>query len=159
MNMFFTKIGQELYDIIGDQENNTVKHAHAKVFAEGGAVYGEDGIKLTEGNPLGDDSLISKIGTSLTKGIGSSLTKSADAYGKSFRDTLSTGHFIHNNFGTFFKGGDPGGTNSAMKAPVQGKAPQSVNPSDFYAQWYMDMRRFAEASELAQRGQTTTRTR
>jgi len=158
MNMFFSKMGTQLYDIIGSAENNTVGHVANQLFGKGyaeGGIVGDEGTKLTDYDPLGTNSLIHKTGTALTKGIGGA----AEAYGKSFREQMTMGHFIHNNFGSFFKASDTGGTNSQIKPPTQGKATAATDPNDFYAKWYDGMRRFAEASEVAGRGQAQVRSR
>lgn len=160
MNMFFTKVGQQLYDIIGSPDNNSVGYAHKQLFAqgfsEGGLVGDESTTHLTDNDPLGVNSMIRTGSKAITKG----LSSAASNYDKSFKEQMTLGHYIHNNFGSFFKGADPGGTNDKMKMPTQTKAaPAAVEPNEFYNSWYMSMRRFAEASEVAQRGQTTVRSR
>ncbi len=154
--MFFTKMGHQLYDIIGSSDNNTVGHVADQVFtkgyASGGIVGDESGTKLTDNDPLGVNSII-KAGT---KGLSSAATN----YDKTFKDQMTLGHFIHNNFGNFFHASDMGGTNKEVKQPVAStKAATAVDPGEYYAKWYMDMRRFAEAGEVAQRGQTQVRSR
>lgn len=148
MNMFFTKVGQQLYDIIGSSENNTVGYAADQIFAtgyaEGGLVGGDD--------PLGVNSLI-KSGM---KGVSTATSN----YDKTFKDQMTMGHFIHNNFGTFFKASDSGGTNKEIKSPIASTKPTTAtDPNDYYARWYDSMRKFAQAAEVAQRGQTTIRSR
>jgi hypothetical protein len=154
MNKFFTSIGQQLYDIIGDKDNNTVGK-FAQGFASGGIVSDESSTKLTDNDPLGVNSIIKQSGDAITK----SFSNAATNYDKTFRDQMTMGHFIHNNFGNFFKATDSGGTNAAIKTPIASKATQATDPADFYAKWYEGMRRFAEASEVASRGQTTVRSR
>src|SRR5678809_321164 len=130
MNMFFNMIGKQLYDLVGDSESNTVGNV-AKGFASGGIVGDESSTTLNDNNPLGINSIIRQEGNALSKG----LSGAVDTYGKSFRDQLTLGHFIHNNFGNFFRGADPGGTNSSMKPPSQGKVSPATDPNDFYSRW------------------------
>lgn len=156
--MFFNKLGTQLYDIIGDPENNTVKHAVNQIFPKGfasGGIVGDEGDRLTDNDPLGVNSLIHKEGNALAKGVSSA----ADAYGSSFKNQMTLGHFIHNNFGSFFKGADPGGTNDKMKQPTPTKPTAATDPNDYYSKWYESMRRFAEAGEVAARGQAQVRSR
>jgi hypothetical protein len=160
MNMFFTKVGQQLYDIIGNSENNTVAHAYNQVFtqgfAEGGIVGDESTTRLTDTDPLGVNSMIRTGSKAITKGLSSASAN----YDKTFREQMTMGHFIHNNFGTFFKGADTGGTNEKMKMPTPNKGPlPATDPEEFYAKWYMGLRRFAEAGEVATRGQAQVRSR
>lgn len=160
MNIFFNKLGSQLYDIIGSPENNTVGYAASQIFskgyASGGVVTDEDGTRLTDSDPIGVNSLIRKAGNSLTKG----LSTAADTYGKSFKDQMTMGHFIHTNFGQFFKGADPGGTNQQIKMPTNSvKATQATDPTEYYSRWYESMRRFAQANEVAAHGQQTVRSR
>lgn len=157
--MFFTKLGHQLYDIIGSPDNNTVAHASTQLFAqgfsEGGIVGDESTTRLTDNDPLGVNSLIRQGSKSLSKGLSNASTN----YDKTFKEQMTMGHFIHNNFGTFFKGADTGGTNTQAKPPTPAKGTTAVDPTEFYARWYNSMRQFAQASEVAQHGQTTVRSR
>jgi hypothetical protein len=155
MNMFFTKLGHQLYDMIGSPENNTVGHVTSVMYSEGGLVSDETGTRLTDNDPLGVNSLIKSGAKSISK----TLTNNANDPNKAFKEQMTNLHYITSNFGHFFKGGDTGGTNDKIKPPVQGKGISATDPNDFYAKWYMSMRRFSEAAEVASRGQTTVRSR
>lgn len=157
--MFFSKLGKELYDIIGSPERNNVGHAADQLFgkgyASGGIVGDESGTKLTDNDPLGVNSSIKQAGNNLTK----SVSNTANNYDRAFKEQMTITHFIHNNFGSFFKPSDTGGTNEKMKTPMPTKSNTAVDPSEFYAKWYNAMRQFAEASEVASRGQTKVQSR
>ena len=158
--MFFTKVGNQLYDLIGSTENNTVgsvaDNIFATGFAEGGLVGDESATRLTDNDPLGVNSMIKQGAKSINK----TLAGKASDPNKTFREHMTNLHYIQSNFGHFFKGADTGGTNQQMKPPTQTKAaPDAATPSEFYARWYDSMRKFAEAGEVAQRGQTTVRSR
>lgn len=158
--MFFTKVGNQLYDIIGSAENNTVGNASSQIFAtgyaEGGLVGDESATRLTDTDPLGVNSMIKQGAKSINK----SFSDKGKDPNKAFREQMTNMHYIQSNFGQFFKGADTGGTNTAPKAPTQTKGvAEAVNPSEFYARWYESLRRFAEAQEVAQRGHQTVRSR
>lgn len=145
----FDTLGNLLNDIVQDSTNNTVGWAHEQLFPKG---FSEGGV-VEEGG-IGD----------YIKGIGSAAksTMSSDK-----NDPLGAG-FYHSpahiaqsmtNLGKFFHVANTNEMNSNRfaKDQDQSKVPAATDPGEFYAKFYMSMRRFAEASEIAQRGQQQVR--
>lgn len=150
MNDLFDSLGNQLYDIIDNHENNNVgwmlkQFALVKGFDEGGVV---------------DDSIESGGGTLgvIGKAVGKTLKQDTSALGGNFVNSPTYLAQHYTQAGKFFTGAEQGNKyTDHFQTPEKTKSPTSENPTDFYARWYNRMREFAEASEVANRGQTTVR--
>jgi hypothetical protein len=146
MNDVFDSLGNILNDMISDPSKNNVGWAYEQLFpvqefAEGG--YVEDYIK----------------------GIGSAAKQTMSSSSRS--DPLGAGFYSSpahvansmTNMGKFFHVSNPTEMNVSRfnKDQDASKSPKSEDPNEFYAKWYMSLRRFAEASEVASRGQAGVR--
>ncbi len=148
---FFDTLGNTLNDIIGSHGNNNVGWAGKQVFgyAEGGEVSTDDF------NP----------GTAL----GSALIAAKQTYGGKQDTSYIGGNFINSpsymmqhfsQLGKFFHGGEPGNLyTNRFKQPEPTKTQAMENPNAYYSQWYERMRNFAQAEEVANRGQPQIRSK
>lgn len=161
----FDRLGDTLNGLIGSHQNNNVKYAHEQVFAGGGfagltcgvsnAVNSDSSLGSLLRNPSGCSSALKIAGAPQTNIFGG-------AEKNYYSSPFAIGAHIQGSFGNFFRGvnADPGSTNKSVGKPQEGKPPpQSETPNDFYARWYNRMRQFAEAEEVAGRGQVQTRSR
>lgn len=154
---FFDKLGTALNGIIGSPENNNVKYAIGEIFpqkfAAGGAV--------TDTGPEGDPLSLNNVFRNTVQAAGKTANDSYNAMGKhsAYNDPYFLTSHIQNAYGRFFSGADTGSTNKPIQQPQQAKPLQSEDPQTFYARWYQRMRNFAEAEEVASRGQTQIRSR
>ncbi len=168
MQAFFDKLQNELADAI-DPENNNVGHFVEQVFgtpkgfAQGGAVSSVDPGIAEEGSALGS---MQKIVNAAQK---STIGANASASGGRFGDSpLGQGFYNsapyiashYTQLGKFFSGADPGSKyTDRYESPQKGQPAQSQNPEDWYAKFYNRLRNFAQATEIAGRGQETVRTK
>lgn len=165
MQAFFDKQQAILADMLEHSQQNHVGHFADQIFgfAKGGLAGGDS---LDTDKTEANDNLLSRIATSAQKSV--TGTDSSVLGGKYGDSPLGAG-FVnspayitqrYSDLGNFFKGGEPGNFyTNRYEQPVKGQSPQSAKPGDFYAQWYEGMRRFAEAKEVADAGQTTVRSR
>lgn len=107
----------------------------------------------------GQDDNASPIKKALTEVQKIAKSESQSPLGTLYGSPLTwTSHIT--NMSQFFKGGTPGNEyTNGFKKPQQNAPLQATDPAQFYAKWFESMRRFAEASEVADRGQTTVRSR
>lgn len=147
----FDRLGETLNDMIGGHGNNSVGWAADQLFAQPQG--------FSEGGVVGDSNDFG----SYVRGIGqaaSSTFKKSDPMGAGFYS--SPAYIAHSmtNLGKFFNVSDPNNMNvhrfNTGDVPA-GRNAKAENPDDFYAKWYMGMRRFAEAAEVASRGQAGIR--
>lgn len=159
---FFDRLGETLNDIIGTHANNNVSHAvdniYPKKFAAGGAVTRDN---VTDNGTLGDPLSTQNIFRSSVDALNKTVNDPYSAGGRhsAYNDPFFLTPHIQNSYGRFFTGADPGSTNKPIQQPQPNKPLQSEDPETFYSRWYQRMRNFAEADEVASRGQTITRTR
>lgn len=158
---FFDTLGNSLNDLIGSHENNHVGHAGTQLFASGGLV-GDNGSLSDPQDGLSLSSVIRDTSRAANAGVFSNSSNPAmgDKITAYNSPLFFTSH-LTSAWGNFFHGPQPspGSTNQPGKQPQGGKAAQSENPTDFYARWYNRMREFAQAEEVADRGQSQIRTR
>lgn len=156
----FDQLGNTLNDLIGSHENNHVGHAGTQLFASGGLVGGDEGISDPQ-EGLGLSSIMRDTARAANQGVfqNSSNPAMGDKITAYNSPLFFTSH-LTSAWGNFFHGPqpNPGGTNTSPQQPGKGKAAQSENPTDFYARWYNRMREFAQAEEVANRGQSQVRT-
>ena len=146
------KLGAELNDIIGSHENNNVGWMYNQIYPKH---FDEGGVATSDTDP----SLMGTLKT-VAKGV-------KDTYGGRQDTSALGGNFVNSptylmqhyyNAGKFFTGAESGNKyTDRYQNPHQSKVTQGEPASNFYAKWYETMRRFAEASEVANRGQTTVR--
>lgn len=147
---FFDTLGNTLNDIIGEPTNNTVGWGHGEVFG-----YAEGGIVGDDTSSSGLAGFINSLGNAAKQ----TMNKQDTSYlGGGFYNSPAylTSHFT--SLGKFFNPGNPMDANSNRFGPSEKAKPvQTVDPNDFYARWYMSLRRFAEAKEVANAGAATIR--
>lgn len=145
----FQGMSDTLADTIGpDPANNTVGYVGPQIYQD------------NTGNSIDDTGSDTGLIHSLAKAAKSGLNNSSAA--DSFYRSPAYMAQRYTELGKFFGGlGTSSGAEytSRIKQPSHNKPAQAENPSDFYARWYNKMRQFAESSEVANRGQTTVRTR
>jgi hypothetical protein len=157
MNEIFDKLGSTLNDLIGSPVNNNVGWAWENMkplaeetqnFAEGGAVQSETSSDHLPDWLKGTQTAIRDAG------------KSMSPYGGSYTNSPAYTAQHYTSMGKFFHVGEPTNNNSnRFPTTEKGKTTQSENPNDFFAKWYMGMRRMAEAQEVASRGQAGIRSK
>lgn len=143
------KLGATLSDIIGSHDNNHVGWAGENIigYAEGGEVS----------DPLSTSGILQSIGTAakpvVDKGYG---------HGALGVFTNSPTYIMQHyaQLGKFFTGtGNSNPYNTSFKQPQErdSPTPEAADPNEFYAKWYAQMRKFAEAEEVASRGKPNIR--
>lgn len=158
----FDRLGDQLNDIIGDHKNNNVKYMAEQVFgfASGGAVLepSDDSAAASDtdlSNPLNLARAVAKAGKTVYGG-GDNADSALGKLSSYNSPLFLTGHI--QAAGKFFNGAEPGNLyTNRYKQPEPNKPTASENPTDFYARWYNRMREFAQASEVADRGQSQVR--
>ena len=164
MQAFFDQLQNQLADAI-DHDTNNVGHFATQVFgfAQGGAVSSADPGLVEANSDIGLTQRIINAAQKTT--TGADATASGGRYGDS---PLGAGFYNsapyiashYTQLGKFFSGADPGSKYTDHYTTPQKEQPvQSQNPEDFYARWYNRMRNFAQAEEVAAKGQTTVRTK
>lgn len=165
MQAWFDATQKQLAGLINSPADNNVGHFVKEIFNTqgfaGGGLADTDGLR-SESNDL---SLTQRILSSVDKGVSGA---DSAALGKAGDNPLGGGFYNsapyiashYTNLGKFFSGAEPGNyyTNK-YEQPVKGQAPKSDSPNTFYSQFYEGMRRFSEASEIANAGQTIVRPR
>jgi len=165
MQAFFDKIQQELADAI-DPETNTVGHfveqiyGTPKGFAAGG-LAGDSGL-AEESSNIGLLQKLTNAAQKTTIGADSSANAFDNPLGK--QSSYGSPTFLASHYtqlGKFFGSGQEPGNRYTdhYTTPQKGQPAQSQNPEDFYARWYNRLRNFAQATEIADRGQTTIRSK
>ena len=141
----------QLSDMAGnDPDSNTVGSFFSKIFNPS---------TDTSGDSTGSNSLAS----TLTK-----AASSAASHGKYADSPLGSGFYNsppmiaqrYMELGKFFKGAEPGNEyTNHFQTPQKPQNPKAETLNAFYNQWYEKMRQFAEAEQVATRGQVQTRSR
>lgn len=139
------RLGATLSDIIGSHDNNHVGWAGENIvgYAEGGEVS----------DPLSTSGILSSIGNAAKPAVDKGYGHGAlGVFTNS--PTYIMQHYAQ--LGKFFS--YPGNSyNTSFKQPQEGPAPEAADPKDFFSKWYESMRRFAQAEEIATRGQPQIR--
>jgi hypothetical protein len=142
---WFDTQGNILNDMIGDPNKNNVAWAYDEIYRQPEG-YAEGGL--------------------VQDGLRSALGAAKDTFNKGGKEPgllyNSPAYYAQQftNMGKFFSGPDLSTSNKMNTTARDPKAElKSENPNDYYARWYMGMRRFAEAAEVANRGQVTVRPR
>lgn len=162
----FDTLGRSLNFLVDSHENNTVGYAAQGMgYATGGVV---GGITKNEGVDPYTDSGGSDT-AALRQQLAANAKSSISAPDLNVFGGKETNYYnspegitqrITSGWGRFFSPQmNSGGTDSPIQKPGKNKAAESTNPTDFYARWYNRMREFAQAEEVANRGQSQVRTR
>jgi len=165
MQAFFDQLQNQLADAI-DHDTNNVGHFATQVFrfAQGGAVSSADPGLMEASSELGLTQKIINAAQKTTTGADASA--SGGKYGDSptgagFYNSAPYIASHYSQLGKFFGSGTESGNKYTdhYTTPQKEQPVQSQNPEDFYARWYNRLRNFAQATEVADRGQTTVRTK
>lgn len=146
---FFDNLGNMLNDMIGTTQNNNVGWAGKQIFG-----YAEGGEVEDPGSAAGLFHAVAGAAKNTmnrqdTSALGGNFVNSP---------TYMMQHF--SQLGKFFNGAEPGNQyTNHYKPPEPSKPPQAADPNDFFAKWYMSMRKFSEAAEVADRGNVITRSK
>lgn len=141
----FDKLGGILSDTIGSHDNNHVGWAGENIigYAEGGEV----------GDPLSAGNLLQSIGNAAKPAIDNGYGNAT--LGKFYNSPVYIASH-YSQLGKFFN--YPGNSyNTTVKQPQPNAPAEAEDPKDFYSRWYESMRRFAQAEEVATRGQPQVR--
>lgn len=168
MQDFFDSQQKTLASYLAAPEENTVNHFTGKVFgfASGGLADSSD----TTDNTLGSSdtgpstSLLQRLINSAQKSFTSS---NSSAFGGQYGSSpLGMGFYNSpaylaarfTDLGRFFTGAEPGNFyTNRYEQPQKTPALKSEDPAAYYSRWYERMRNFAQAEEVANRGQTQVR--
>lgn len=175
MQKWFDTQQQSLIDLIDSPAQNNVGHFANQVFFAGGGIAGtydsntdpktdsNTGLK-TEANEI---SLTQRLTSAADKtfNVSSDPNTNQGKYGESplGQGFYNSSPYIASHYtqlGKFFTGAGAGNEyTNRFDQPTKQPAAKSENPGDFYARWYEGMRRFAEAEEVANHGQTIARSK
>jgi len=167
MDLFDT-LGRSLNFLVDSHENNNVSYAAQGMgYATGGVV---GGITKNEGvDPYSDSGTSGSDAAALRQQLAANAKSSASSPDFNIFGGRETNYYnspegitqrISSGWGHFFSPQmNSGGTDAAMQKPGKSKPETSSNPDDFYAHWYLKMRQFAQAEEVADRGQSQIKTR
>lgn len=148
MNDIFDKLGATLNDYIGSPANNNVGWAWEQMQPQK-----DETLNLAEGGLATED-----IFKGVTSAAKDTFGKGTNPYTTGYTNSPAYVAQHYTSLGKFFHVGEPTNNNSTrFPTTEKNKITQSENPNDFYAKWYMGMRRLAEAQEIASRGQAGTR--
>lgn len=148
---FFDTLGNTLNDIVNSHPNNNMGWAGQQVFgyAEGGEVT----------DTVSTPGVLQALATAGKQTMNNSR-QDTSYIGGNFINSPTYMMQHYSQLGKFFTGAEPGNLyTNRYKSPEPSKPPVAENPNDFYARWYMSMRRFAEAEEVASRGQPQVRSK
>ena len=138
-------LSDEMSDAIGsDPNNNTVGYVASQTLT----------------NPVQDNSNDNVLGITAQK-ASQALQKASQQspLGSPYAGPIGWTERI-SSLARFFNNPERGNQYTTdLKKPIPTQATKAVDPQEFYAKWYESMRRFAEAEEVASRGQTQVRTR
>lgn len=155
----FDRLGGTLNDAIGSHDNNNVGWAHEQIFGSKA---------FADGGEVGDTTDLTNNNDNSAFGYLKSAANAAKPFTNGRQDTSAVGGNYTNSpeymmqkfsqLGKFFSGAESGNKYTDRYAnPQQTNPAQSTKATDFYAKWYENMRRFAEAEEVTNRGQVKTK--
>lgn len=162
MQQFFDKIQSQLADMLSNPNDNNVgyfikeifNNEPPKGFAEGGLATEASDISMTQRIANAANQTTTALDKSMTGRYGDT------ALGESYTNSAPYIASHYTQLGKFFSGAEPGNKyTDRFESPIKGQAPKSESPNTFYSRWYEGQRRFSEASEIANAGQTILRPR
>lgn len=157
---FFDQQQRTLIDYIDTPSQNTVGHFTNQIFNFAGGGLADNDTSLR--SVSSDDYSLQRIMNSANSAFNGngSVKYGSSPLGEGFYNSAPYIASHYTNLGKFFSGAPAGNeyTNHYTQ-PAKNPAIKSEDPNSFYARFYEGMRRFAEAKEVADAGQTITRSR